>query len=223
MQSCQIKVTTRPNAKTVMPNNIVHLKRRDFEIASGHLATAFSQDPLLGYFLPEDAAAKQVAMQRLSQAFLTFAQPYGYIYTTVDEPKGVAIWLPPEASQITLSQLWQVVTSGLILAPLQMRWTRMRDFISLIGTQLQLHEQLVPEPHWYLGMLGVSPDCQGQGIGGMLLQPVLEKADQAQVPCYLETTTTAAVRFYQRHGFEVVHQGTYVNRTYWAMKRYPSV
>jgi len=70
-------------------------------------------------------------------------------------------------------------------------------------------------------MLGVSPDCQGQGIGGMLLQSMLARADRTNMPCYLETTTTAAVRFYQRHGFEVVHQDMFADREYLAMKRYP--
>ncbi|MEO0539455.1 MAG: GNAT family N-acetyltransferase [Cyanobacteria bacterium P01_A01_bin.105] len=171
--------------------------------------------------MPEESRAKQRALKHLSRAFLNFSQPYGHIYTTAGKPQGVAIWLPPEASHITLSQLWQVVTSGLVIAPFHIRWARMLDSISLISRELQLHQTLAPEPHWYLGMLGVSPDCQGQGIGSRLLQPVLEAADRTNRPCYLETTTTAAVRFYQRHGFEVVHQDQCLGHQYWAMKRYP--
>ncbi|NES20531.1 MAG: GNAT family N-acetyltransferase [Symploca sp. SIO3E6] len=201
--------------------DIVRLKSSDFASASEHLSAAFTQDPLISYFLPEDTAAKQKAFQHLSRAFLNFAQPYNQIYTTANDPKGVAIWLPPEALQITLLQLWQAVTSGLIISPFYMRWTRIKDFLALLNTQIQMHEKLSPEPHWYLGMLGVSPKCQGQGIGGMLLQPVLEKSDRTKMPCYLETTTPSAVRFYQRHGFEVVDQVMFVEHEYWAMKRYP--
>ncbi|MEM8642091.1 MAG: GNAT family N-acetyltransferase [Cyanobacteria bacterium P01_G01_bin.54] len=201
--------------------DIVQLKLADFAIASEYLSAAFSQDPLIGYFLPEDTVAKQRAFQHLSRSFLNFAQPYGHIYTTVDEPKGVAIWLPPEAFIITASQLWQAVTSGLLVSPFYMRWTRIVDFLVFLIAEIQLHEKFVPEPHWYLGMLGVSPECQGQGIGGKLLQPVLQMADHAKQPCYLETTTPAAVRFYQRYGFEIVHQGVFMERDYWAMKRNP--
>ncbi len=221
MQSDQRQNAAKKNLKGDMNVDIIRLKSSDFELASEYLSAAFSQDPLISYFLPEDAIEKQKALQHLSKAFLNFAKLYGYIYTTADEPKGVAIWLPPEAFQITMSQLWQAVTSGLIASPFYMRWTRIMDFISLISTEVQLHEKLSPEPHWYLGMLGVSPDCQGQGIGGMLLQPVLEEADRTKMPCYLETTTASAVRFYQRHGFEVVHQGMFALREYWAMKRFP--
>ncbi|NER51375.1 MAG: GNAT family N-acetyltransferase [Symploca sp. SIO1A3] len=221
MQSYQTQDAAKNVVKVVMNPDIVRLKSSDFVIASEHLSAAFSQDPLIGHFLPEDTAAKRRAFQHLSRGFLNFAQLYGHIYTTVDEPKGVAIWLPPEAFQITLLQLWQALTSGLLISPFYMRWTRIKDFLTFLNMEIQMQEKLSPEPHWYLGMLGVSPKCQGQGIGGMLLQPVLAESDRTKMPCYLETTTSSAVRFYQRHGFEVVHQGMFVDHEYWAMKRYP--
>ncbi|MEM9817288.1 MAG: GNAT family N-acetyltransferase [Cyanobacteria bacterium P01_D01_bin.6] len=221
MQSYQAQAAAEKTVKLVGAADIVVLKSADFATAASHLSAAFSQDPLISYFLPEAASAKQKALKHLSTAFLKFSQSYGHIYTTAENPKGVAIWLPPEAFQITFLQLWKAITSGLIASPFYLRWNRIVDFISLVNTEIQLHNKLCPEPHWYLGMLGVSPECQGQGIGGKLLQPVLEKVDRTKMPCYLETTTTAAVRFYQRHGFEVIYQGMFFEHEYWAMKRYP--
>ncbi|MBD2534333.1 GNAT family N-acetyltransferase [Nostoc flagelliforme FACHB-838] len=206
---------------TVIDTDIVKLKQSDFAIASNYLAAAFSQDPLMAHFLPEDEDAKQTALKQLSQTLLNYAQIYSHIYTTADYPKGVAIWLPPDASKVTLPQLWQIAASGLITLPLYMRWNRIADFVSFISIEIQLHEKLSPEPHWYLAMLGVSPEWQSQGIGGKLIQPVLEATDRTKTPCYLETSTAAAVRFYQRHGFEIVDQGLFANREYWAMKRNP--
>lgn len=200
---------------------IVRLNKLDYEIASAQLSAAFSQDPLIGHFLPKEKSAKLTALKQMSQALLNYAEVYDRIYTTAESPKGVAVWLPPEATQFHLSQLWQVATSGLLTVPFYMRWDRIVDFLSFIGTEIRLHDKTASEPHWYLAMLGVSPDCQSQGIGGKLLQPVLQKADRTKMPCYLETSTEAAVRFYQRHGFEIAHQGKFVDRHYWAMKRYP--
>ncbi|BAU11103.1 acetyltransferase [Leptolyngbya sp. NIES-3755] len=197
---------------------IVKLNSSDFEKASDQLAAAFSQDPLIGHFLTDHNA---IALKQMSRALLNFAQPYDRTYTTAETLKGVAVWLPPEASQFNLSQLWQVVTSGLLTVPFYLRWERILDFASFISTEIRLHDKTAPEPHWYLAMLGVSPECQGQGIGGKLLQPVLQEADRTSTPCYLETSTTGAVRFYQRQGFEIVHHGTFVGREYWAMKREP--
>jgi ribosomal protein S18 acetylase RimI-like enzyme len=65
----------------------------------------------------------------------------------------------------------------------------------------------VPGRHWYLWVLGAEPRCQGQGIGGRLLEPVLGQADRDGLPCYLENETERNVAFYQRHGSEVVSDG----------------
>ncbi|MEM1367939.1 MAG: GNAT family N-acetyltransferase [Cyanobacteria bacterium P01_H01_bin.15] len=221
MQSYQLVEATTVDARENSDADIVRLHVSNFTIASEHLSAAFSQDPLISYYMPRNAAAKQKTLKHLGAAFLNFARLYGHIYTTAGEPKGVAIWLPPEAANLTFAKLRQAFTSGLAISPIYLPWTRIIDFLVLMYKENQLHHQLCPEPHWYLGMLGVSPQCQGQGIGGKLLQPVLAEADSTQLPCYLETTTTSAVRFYQRQGFEVVYQDRFADRDFWAMKRYP--
>lgn len=201
--------------------DIVKLKSSDFAIASDQLSAAFNQDPLIGYFLPEEASARLNALKRMAHALLNYGQPYNQIYTTAETPKGAAVWLPPDASQFTLSKGWQAVVSGLITVPFYIRWDRIGDLLSFVGTEIQLQNKNASEPHWHLTLLGVSPAYQGQGIGGKLLQPVLQEADRTKLPCYLETSTTSAVRFYQRHGFEIVYHGTFAGREYWAMKRSP--
>ena len=58
MQSYQIQNEVKKAVNSGRKADIVHLKSSDFAIASEHLSAAFSQDPLIGYFLPEDTAAK---------------------------------------------------------------------------------------------------------------------------------------------------------------------
>jgi GNAT superfamily N-acetyltransferase len=64
---------------------------------------------------------------------------------------------------------------------------------------------------------------QNQGIGSTLMAPVLAEADRENMPCYLETSTAAAVRFYQKQGFEVVETISFAKKDIqiWAMKREP--
>lgn len=52
-------------------------------------------------------------------------------------------------------------------------------------------------------MLATAPRHQHHGAGTMLLQQILEEADNAGVECYLEATDTAK-RLYERHGFETI-------------------
>ena len=221
MQSSQMQSSSKKILQATTQTNIVPLKSSDFAIATEYLASAFSQDPLVGHFLPEDGVAKQKILTDPCRSFLGMARSYGHIYTTAETPKGVAIWLPPEAFPMTWSAQWAMLMSGFGNALFRLGWKRAGEFLSLMKTEMDLHEQFAHEPHWYLGMLGVAPECQGQGIGGMLLQPILAKADSEQLPCYLETTTPGAVRFYQRNGFEIVHHMALCGSDFWLMKRLP--
>jgi ribosomal protein S18 acetylase RimI-like enzyme len=82
-----------------------------------------------------------------------------------------------------------------------------------------------PDRHWYLETMGVAPSAQRLGLGGRLLAPVLELADRARADCYLETSDRAHVRFYERHGFEVVDDALPLlpaGPTHVAMRRRPA-
>ena len=83
------------------------------------------------------------------------------------------------------------------------------------------HKLYAPDLHWYLWAVGVSPPSQGRGIGGMLLEPVLTRASADGTACYLETGEERNIRFYERHGFKVVGEGTVPGESVkvWAMLR----
>ena len=57
MQSYQVRDTAKKDVNVVMNEEITRLKSSDFAIASETLSAAFSQDPLISYFLPEDITA----------------------------------------------------------------------------------------------------------------------------------------------------------------------
>jgi ribosomal-protein-alanine N-acetyltransferase len=54
--------------------------------------------------------------------------------------------------------------------------------------------------------IGVDPGWQGKGIGKALLQGLLERADQAKAPVFLEVRTdnVPAITLYKAHGFEQI-------------------
>jgi ribosomal protein S18 acetylase RimI-like enzyme len=59
------------------------------------------------------------------------------------------------------------------------------------------------QKHYYLFFVGVDPSQRKQGLGGALLQPVLEKCDREGVGAYLENTNVANQSFYESFGFKV--------------------
>jgi GNAT superfamily N-acetyltransferase len=64
-------------------------------------------------------------------------------------------------------------------------------------------------PHRHLPVLGVRPEAQGQGVGGLLMAEYARRCDEAALEGYLETTRWAdpskgaQERLYERHGFTV--------------------
>ncbi|MER7583939.1 GNAT family N-acetyltransferase [Kitasatospora sp. NPDC097691] len=60
------------------------------------------------------------------------------------------------------------------------------------------------EPAWFLNTVGVAPEFQGRGLGSAVLLPGIEEAERCGYPAFLETSSEANVRFYERLGFQVL-------------------
>ncbi|WP_411108651.1 GNAT family N-acetyltransferase [Streptomyces sp. c-19] len=79
------------------------------------------------------------------------------------------------------------------------------------------------EPGWFLETVATAPEAQGKGLGSAVLIPGIQEAERAGYPAFLETSSEANVRFYERLGFKVTadvqlpHNGP---RT-WCMRRDP--
>lgn len=183
------------------------------------LSEAFNQDPILQYFFSPQDSERLKSLRWQSKIILDYCQSEQEIYTTAGTVKGVAIWLPPEQSSLNTLRLLQL---GFIAFPLHVQFKRLIEYLSIFS-KIEKYRQDMTQPHWYLMMLGVAPAYQNQGIGGSLLQPILQRADQEGVPCYLETSTEGGVRFYQRQGFEILRSDRVAKGTFpfWTMKREP--
>ncbi len=72
---------------------------------------------------------------------------------------------------------------------------------------------------WYLGTLGVDPDCWGRGVGGALLARWLAEVDRDLLPAWLETDREANVGFYERAGFAVEQRIEVLGVAVWLMRR----
>jgi ribosomal protein S18 acetylase RimI-like enzyme len=194
------------------------LTRSKIPRASDVLGRAFQDDPLMKYLMPEDTRRA-----RLLPRFLGTCVRYGYLYGEVYAtagPDGVAVWLTPANPTLTYGGMFR---SGMLAASLRFGLAGVGRFMNLGRYTDELHRRSVPGPHWYLFLLGVEPARQGQGIGGLLIEPVLARSDADNVPCYLETPTERDVGFYQKHGFKIMVDGEVPNGgpRLWTMLREP--
>jgi ribosomal protein S18 acetylase RimI-like enzyme len=76
--------------------------------------------------------------------------------------------------------------------------------------------------HWYLRQIGIDPAVQGAGHGSRLLATCLDDIDARSEPAYLEATTDAGRRFYERHGFTTLAEVSAMDSPpLWPMYREP--
>jgi len=186
--------------------------------ASEVMGEAFHNDPLWQYLVPDEARRARVLSLSMS-ILVRYGLLYGKIYTTATLD-GVACWLPPGETTPSFSRLVRI---GVRSAPIQLGWTGLSHYMAVENHCGNIHKSIAPGRHWYLWGIGVKPSRQGLGIGGMLMQPLLARADAYRLPCYLETMNEKNVPFYEKYSFRVVSDGIVPRHKLrvWAMLREP--
>lgn len=194
------------------------LEKSQIDELSHVLARAFFDDPMIEYIVPDEEKRKRVLPWFMKKA-AQISHRYGEPFTTAGKIDGAALWLPPGKTILSLPMMIRV---GMLAAPFKFGPPTFMKFMGAMNHLEHFHKRDVPPDHWYLFVLGVDPDRQGQGVGGKMIAPILERADKDRLPCYLETMKERNVTFYKKHGFEVVVDDTFKDGPrYWTMKRTP--
>ena len=186
------------------------------------LAEAFLSDPIFVHVLPEPGA-RAAFLRRFMAALARRSRRLSLALVTAPEPVAVSLWKGPDLRALSPEQMAMTGLDrlGEWLGPEAA--ARFERIFEAVDGSL---EQDVPEPCWYLGVVGVAPAWQGRGLGSRLMAPGLERADRAGLPVTLETSQPRNLPLYRRHGFEVLRElraevtgGPVV----WTMKRPPRV
>jgi ribosomal protein S18 acetylase RimI-like enzyme len=194
------------------------------ELAADILVDALQRDPFYQSILadiPQESAAWR---QRLVQYFLYAlheGKQIGCVTAPSLDPYGAAIWLFPQNSEVQQSfdRLKNQFLAGLLGEQ------GFRNYTAIINFMHPRAQQAIPAGAWYLSILGVAPERQGQGLGERLLRPTLEQADHKSAACYLETFNEKSIRFYNRMGFH--ETASYLEPVtqfrYWILARPPEL
>ncbi len=166
------------------------------------LIESFYHDPLVEFFWPnEEYRARQLSaglefLLGLSSATrsIEIANSKCAAVIGVTPPEGY----PPPFFR-SMCALSKLILKSMCLSPLSemKRWIRVYH---------QLEKMHPRQPHWYILVLGAHPDHQGKGLGGELLKPILQKADEQKVAVYLECSNPKSLDFYDKHGFRVMEE-----------------
>ena len=142
--------------------------------------------PLPSSSLANGVLAPNISLRFAYRRWLAYEATY-----TTDDSVSVAAFIPPGRPEIDVER-----EAELPVHPPD-RLERFRAIGEVIAANTP------PEPHWYLNLLGTHPDWQRQGLGTLVIGPIVELCDRERLPLYLETETESNVAYYSHLGFAV--------------------
>lgn len=171
----------------------VRLARPDEWRAVGEvLGRSFWDDPVWNWVCPDRRRRERHLGDGLAQVVRPLCAK-GWVWT-VDGVLGAAVWAPP-------GKWRQPPREVLGAVPPMARAIGLRHVRRAVRGLARMEHGHPPEEHWYLEILGVHPDHQGQGLGSALMRPVLDRCDAEGLPAYLESSSPRSALLYRRHGF----------------------
>lgn len=164
-----------------------------------------------------DSKAKKNAMLCYMDYSIIEAQEYGECFLPEKQNYGVSIWQYPLS--IDKSKERDLKKKNYI-----QKWMgkpSYNAYLEMCNNMSRLTQSLIEENSWYLSIIGILPDFQGQGLGPGLVESTLEKTDNLKVSTYLETFTPRNMNFYKRLGYIVKGEieEPFSKETYWVMER----
>ena len=183
-------ITDRPGAPS---SGVRRARPADASALSGTLASAFRDDPVFTWCLP-DAHLRDQHLASWFRVVVDALLGHDETYC-VDDAAGAALWVPPGVAALTEEQGERL---GAVTASMGDQGLGRTAALSSLMEENHPHDT-----HLYLWFAGVHANRQGQGWGGRLLKSRLTRADQQGLPAYLEATSERNRSLYERHGFEV--------------------
>ncbi|MGL5839278.1 MAG: GNAT family N-acetyltransferase [Sphingorhabdus sp.] len=172
------------------------IEARDIDDVGDLLGRAFINDPAMTWMV-RHPSAQQRLLCRQFRILAGILHAFGH-GTLADDGLGAIFWIDPPG-HFSLGKLRQ-----LMLMAATIRAVGFDNFKRFGESQEWLGRFHPKESHIYLACVGVAPHAQGKGVGRLLIEPGLQRADQLGVPVYLDTSTETNVSLYQRFGFEVI-------------------
>jgi ribosomal protein S18 acetylase RimI-like enzyme len=170
----------------------------DHETVVRVLVRAFDADPIASYMLRGGAAKSKSFARAFGTFFRHLVLPHREAW--IDGDDGVALWTPPGKWNAT--SLPHVIAMG----PSLLAAVGVRNAYTRAKAAQRSQDKHPSAPHWYLFAIGVDPRAQGRGVGTTLLRVVLDRCDAEKSAAYLEASTEASARLYERHGFQVTEE-----------------
>ena len=173
------------------PTEIRSATPTEMSHAVAALVAAFLTDPLARFAWPSPYSYLR-GMAAAVPEWASRSFEHGTAYVSADFC-GTALWMPPG-----------IHPDGEALGRVFRETAKPEHLEDLIGTFEQMEKSHPEEPHWYLPIVGVEPNSQGNGLGAELMRHAVARCDREQALAYLESSNPRNISLYQRFDFEVI-------------------
>jgi len=165
--------------------------------AARTLALAFQDDPAFAWIVP-DAEQRRAMLPHFFTVMAKQSLRKGAVLAS-RQREAASLWYPP--GEVKQGMLANFIDN--------MRLARI--FGSALSRGLTVGEAMYkrhpnPQPYAYLRYVGVSPQAQGKGWGGVTIREGIARAARRGQGVLLETATESNVAIYTRLGFETVEE-----------------
>ncbi len=188
----------------------------DLDTAASLLTRAMLDYPIFTYLVPNPASPahglvacpglEKVREQKLHQLLrfiLALAAFQGEIVAPSTNLEAIAVWVRSEDMRVSPTE---ALRAGLLNLACKVGLSTVRRLLGLAKSKQTERTRILRQPYYLLDLLGVDPRLQGKGYGRLLIETKLQQIDRECTPCYLETSDHRNIGYYQRYGFEMIHQ-----------------
>jgi GNAT superfamily N-acetyltransferase len=177
---------------------IERAKVQDVPAAADMLADAFNTDQIMVYFFGGTLAERRPLVSEFFDILMSAR-------LALNAP----VFLAKLEGQIVGAVMGNDTTRPDWLPEQAARWSRFEmkqeGLVERLNRQEEVVNRFKPKrPHYYIGVLGVHPSCQGKGTGAALVKRfcATSDADKSSSGTYIETASPLNANYYQRLGFE---------------------
>ena len=178
---------------------VLHFPVDKLKTAGSVLSKAFNLDPIFSFLIP-DTNQRLKTLNHYFQHVIKYGIHYGEVYSSPNL-EAISVWLSPKNSSHTR---WKAIKTGALVLPMKVKWKYLTLQNKIYKFTDNLHKKLVPDPHWYLSLIGVEPSHQGKGFGQQLLSTTINRIEPESKPIYLETNKEKNVELFKRFGFRIL-------------------
>ncbi|KAJ8698480.1 hypothetical protein PTI98_005186 [Pleurotus ostreatus] len=193
------------------PPHITEMQFRDILTSIRSWRLAFKNDPLRRYVLDGERPSRGWELvEDLCRRWFLFVWRRRKIILSVEHSQSYVIATSPKLREPTT-----IVDRVLDWTVSVMSWTlssmrsaeikkRRKEFLGKITSATERVYGDRVKNMYHIDSLATSPQSQGRGYAGALLDAVTAKADAASQATYLESSNVANTGFYESHGFRIV-------------------